>query len=165
MTTKFIRITILIFVLLVCVGCDQSSKLLARRILADSPPLSYFRNTLRFEYTENPGAFLSLGATLPEYAQFWIFTVCVSAILTGLLAYSLWNSTKFPLVQIFAIALLIGGGLGNLIDRLLHDGRVIDFLNVGIGSLRTGIFNVADMAIMFGVFLMFVSLVRLEISD
>lgn len=165
MTTKFVRITILMVVLLVCVGCDQGSKLLARHILADAPPHSYFWNTLRFEYTENPGAFLSLGARLPERTQFWIFTVCVSAILIGLLAYSLWNSTKFPLGQTFAIALLIGGGLGNLIDRLIHDGQVIDFLNVGIGSLRTGIFNVADMAIMFGVFLMFVSLARLEISD
>ena len=41
-------------------------------------------------------------------------------------------------------------GSGNLIDRILHDGTVVDFLNFGIGSLRTGIFNVADVAIMGG---------------
>ena len=48
------------------------------------------------------------------------------------------------------LALFIGGGVSNWIDRLLH-GRVVDFLNVGIGSLRTGIFNVADVAIMAAV--------------
>lgn len=47
------------------------------------------------------------------------------------------------------MALFLGGGVSNLLDRLIH-GTVIDFMNVGIGPLRTGIFNVADMAIMLG---------------
>ena len=46
--------------------------------------------------------------------------------------------------------LLVSGAVGNLIDRVRFDGLVIDFLNVGLGPLRTGIFNVADMAIMAG---------------
>jgi signal peptidase II len=53
-------------------------------------------------------------------------------------------------VQHLAVVLLLAGGIGNLIDRLFHGGLVIDFLNVGIGPLRTGIFNVADVAIMAG---------------
>jgi signal peptidase II len=40
--------------------------------------------------------------------------------------------------------------LGNLIDRLLNGGQVVDFVNVGVGDLRTGIFNLADVAIMIG---------------
>jgi signal peptidase II len=47
--------------------------------------------------------------------------------------------------------LIASGGVGNWIDRLTNDGRVTDFLNLGIGSLRTGIFNVADMVLMAGV--------------
>jgi len=47
------------------------------------------------------------------------------------------------------MALFVAGGASNLIDRVTY-GMVIDFMNVGIGSLRTGIFNVADMAIMLG---------------
>ena len=47
------------------------------------------------------------------------------------------------------VALLVAGGASNLMDRFVH-GAVIDFMNVGIGSVRTGIFNVADMAIMLG---------------
>jgi signal peptidase II len=49
-----------------------------------------------------------------------------------------------------AIALVAGGGIGNLIDRLAYNGAVIDFLNVGIGGLRTAIFNVADVAVFLG---------------
>ena len=45
---------------------------------------------------------------------------------------------------------MLAGGIGNLIDRVFHGGLVIDFLNMGIGPVRTGIFNVADMAIMAG---------------
>lgn len=54
-----------------------------------------------------------------------------------------------------------GGGIGNLVDRILLSGLVTDFINIGIGNLRTGIFNVADMAIMTGVIgLIFVELVK-----
>jgi len=49
-----------------------------------------------------------------------------------------------------AVTLVVGGGFGNVIDRIVNNGGVVDFLNVSIGSLRTGIFNVADMAIMLG---------------
>ncbi|MGE0642983.1 MAG: signal peptidase II [Nitrospira sp.] len=45
----------------------------------------------------------------------------------------------------------MSGGLSNLFNRLRHDGRVIDFLNLGIGSLRIGIFNVADACITAGI--------------
>jgi signal peptidase II len=56
--------------------------------------------------------------------------------------------------RIVPLALVAGGGLSNLIDRLMYDGRVTDFLNVGIGTLRTGIFNLADMAILGGALLL-----------
>ena len=52
---------------------------------------------------------------------------------------------------VVAWSLVLSGGLGNLVDRIINDGRVIDFMNIGIGSLRTGIFNVADVYITVGV--------------
>ena len=59
----------------------------------------------------------------------------------------LWDTVSY--------ALLVSGGIGNLIDRVFRDGLVVDFMNLGIGStLRTGIFNVADMAIMAGIFML-----------
>ena len=57
---------------------------------------------------------------------------------------------------LFGLALVAAGSLSNFADRVAY-GRVIDFLNVGIGGLRTGIFNVADVAIMVGVALFLVA--------
>ena len=62
-----------------------------------------------------------------------------------------------PLVQFIALSLFLAGGIGKLIDRLFLSCIVIDFLNIGFGPLRTGIFNVADMAITGGALLMLFS--------
>ena len=53
--------------------------------------------------------------------------------------------------QWLALALVAGGGIGNWLDRVLHDGTVTDFVSVGLGGLRTGIFNLADLAVVAGV--------------
>jgi signal peptidase II len=59
-----------------------------------------------------------------------------------------------PRWQFIACVGILAGGLGNLIDRVTNHGQVTDFLNLGIGSLRTGIFNVADVAITGGALLL-----------
>ena len=56
-------------------------------------------------------------------------------------------------MQLLGLLLVASGGLGNLLDRLLNKGAAIDFLNIGIGSIRTGIFNVADVLIIGGAIL------------
>jgi signal peptidase II len=81
-----------------------------------------------------------------------LFSGVVGAVLAALLVYLFVSKPQNPLVGA-SIALIVGGGVSNLIDRLRYGGYVVDFLNVGIGPLRTGIFNVADMAIMAGVIL------------
>jgi signal peptidase II len=139
----------LVFALLVStVGCDQATKALARESLSVRR-LSYLGDILRLQHSENPGAFLSLGADLQGPLRFWIFTVGVSAFVLA----AFWivvrkrNLDRWTTV---ALTLVIAGGVGNLIDRAVK-GTVTDFMNVGIGALRTGIFNVADMAIVAGV--------------
>lgn len=52
---------------------------------------------------------------------------------------------------IIGLSHIIGGGIGNLIDRIFNSGAVIDFMNIGINDLRTGIFNIADVAITAGI--------------
>lgn len=157
---KMKRILILLFVLISCVGCDQATKLVARQTLATAPVQEYAGGLFRLVYAENPGAFLSLGATLPATTRFWIFVVMAALLLTGVGIFALRSLQQTPLPGIVAIALVIGGGLGNLIDRIVHDGRVVDFMQVGFPWLRTGVFNVADMAIMTGVGLMLLTTVR-----
>jgi len=75
----------------------------------------------------------------------------VSVVLLALLLYALMELENLHIWLLVGFALILAGGVGNLIDRVLNDGRVVDFMNVGIGRVRTGVFNVADMALMAGV--------------
>jgi signal peptidase II len=132
------------------IGCDQATKALARDALASSPPLSLLGGAVRFQYAENPGAFLSLGAGLSPRWRFLLGVVFSGVALAGLAVFAA-RSAQLSTAQRLGLGLVVAGGLGNLIDRLANDGRVVDFVSVGLGPLRTGIFNVADMAITAGV--------------
>ena len=130
--------------------------MLARAWLAPRPPIIFGEDLVegglaRLTYFENPGAFLGLGADLPAPLRFWAFTVVAIVLLTGLAIYTWRSSTHASTTILVGASLLVAGGVGNLIDRIYNDGRVIDFMVVGIGWLRTGVFNVADMALMAGV--------------
>lgn len=145
------KIFILLVVLAACVGCDQATKRLAEFALKYTPPMSFLGNTFRLEYAENAGAFLGMGANLPDWQRWVLLTLVSSIILVALALFVCFKRDLRPL-DITGYALILAGGLSNMIDRVLA-GVVIDFLNVGIGGLRTGIFNIADMAIMGGLFL------------
>ena len=144
------KIFILLVTLISCVGCDQASKGLARLWLKGAPPLSLFANAFRFEYAENPGAFLGMGAGLPDWQRWALLTVASSAILVILTVFVCMRK-DLKTLDIFGYAMILSGGISNMIDRIVA-GVVVDFMNMGIGNLRTGIFNVADMAIMAGLF-------------
>jgi signal peptidase II len=146
------RILVIFLVTLSCVGCDQGTKLLASEYLPRQMA-SYLNDILRLGYTENSGAFLGLGNNLSEQARFWIFVVLVGTFLLALFVYLVSNS-KQNLASLIALSLVFSGGISNFYDRVVNNGAVIDFLNIGIGSIRTGIFNVADIAIMLGVVLL-----------
>ena len=147
------RTLIVFWVTSICVVLDQSTKWIATRHLPPGRVYSYVGDFLRLQYAENTGAFLSLGASLPEPWRHLIFTVIVGFFVVGLMLYLL-ISRALTERSMFALTLVGGGGVSNLIDRIANDGRVVDFLNVGAGTLRTGIFNVADMAITAGALLL-----------
>ncbi len=144
------RIAILLVTLTACIGCDQSTKYAARSFLESGEIHSYLGDTVRVVYAENSGAFLGLGASLPKQVRTALFVVLASGFVLGLAIYTIRKS-YLALTELSAIALIVGGGVGNLTDRILNNGVVVDFLNIGVGSLRTGIFNVADMILMVGV--------------
>lgn len=151
---KLKRYLVLLLIIVTCVGCDQATKSVAQSQLRGESPIILADNLVRFEYTENPAAFLSLGINLSPEIRYWLFTIFASALLMGVLLFALKESSKIHLSILIALSLFIGGGLGNQLDRILNEGRVVDFVSIGIGPLRTGIFNVADMAIMAGFALM-----------
>ena len=143
------RALIILLILFVSITLDQVTKKLAQAHLAGSETITFFHNIFLLEYTENTGGFLGLGSAIPESIRFWVFTVLVTIFLIIMFFYLVF-SKSFTIRQIFTLSAILGGGIGNVIDRLLFEGRVVDFMNVGIGTLRTGIFNVADMFITFG---------------
>jgi signal peptidase II len=144
------RLLIVSTLLIACVGCDQISKHVVRSQLTLSESHSFLGDTFRLIHVENTGAFLGLGDSLPESVRVAFFQGAVGLVVLGLL-WAAAFARDMNRWQIIALALLGAGGLGNLIDRVLYDGRVTDFLNLGVGSLRTGIFNIADVIEVIGV--------------
>jgi signal peptidase II len=133
---------------LLTVGCDRVSKQLATAALKHAPARSYLGGLVRLEYAENRGGFLSVGAGLPRRWRIVVFELGGAVLLLA----AAWVGTRMGLGirQRMALTLIVAGGAANLLDRLAY-GAVVDFLNLGIGGrLRTGIFNVADLAIAAG---------------
>ena len=140
-------------VLLAVIGCDRATKSLAVATLADGRRHSYLADTVRLQYVENRGAFLGLGRDLGERARFWVLLVGTAVLLVVAALLTLRAPAKSAL-EALGWAMLLGGGVSNLADRALRQGAVVDFLNVGLGPLRSGIFNVADVGITAGTLLL-----------
>jgi signal peptidase II len=149
-------------VLLFCVictaliGCDRITKQLAKQHLMFNPPKSYFHDTFILEYAENTGAALSFGDNLPQATSFWLLAILPLVVMVALFIYVIKEINNFTLFKIFGLMLILAGGLGNIIDRIIYDRHVTDFMNMGIGAVRTGIFNVADVYITSGVVALFI---------
>lgn len=147
---KRMRLTlVLAAITLLAAGCDQSTKWLAKEHLQGRPPVTIAGDLVVLTYAENRGGFLSLGARLPDAARNAIFMLGVPLILLVFITYMLRSAVLTPRKAV-AAGLVVGGGLGNLVDRLAYDGRVVDFLNIGLGPIRSGIFNLADTAVLLG---------------
>ncbi|MDX1650817.1 MAG: signal peptidase II [Myxococcota bacterium] len=147
------RVAVFLLVLTACAGCDQASKEVAWSLLAQAPELELAGGLVRFERASNPGAFLGLGAELPETVRRVLWMGLVPLLVVAL-SVSLLTSHGLARSPLVGLGLVVGGGLGNWLDRLLHDGAVRDFVSLGVGPLRTGIFNGADVAILLGVALL-----------
>ncbi|KXI27469.1 signal peptidase II [Paraglaciecola hydrolytica] len=144
------KFRVIFIVSLLSILLDQLSKWWASHYLTYGSATSYFADILRIVYVENTGAFLGLGSGMSESAKFWIFVAAVGVVLLALVVF-MFKSSEQNTYSIVSLSLIFSGGLSNFYDRAMNNGAVIDFLNMGFGSLRTGIFNVADMAIMLGV--------------
>ncbi len=137
------------FVLLACVGCDHAVKQAAEQLLADSGRVVLLGGVVHLQLVANPGAFLSLGAELPESVRQLVLIGFVPLLLAGI-GWLVLRAPGASREQALAFGLIAGGGLANWLDRVRGDGSVTDFVSLGLGPLRTGIFNLADVAIVLG---------------
>ena len=139
---------LLCLLLAVTAGCDRVTKHLAVTTLAGSPSQSFLADTFRLDYHENAGAFLGVGSTWAPELRSGFFLIGNAFFLLATAALTI--RFRWSRLSRVALVLFFAGGASNLIDRVAF-GSVIDFLNIGLGPFRTGIFNVADVAIMAGV--------------
>jgi signal peptidase II len=130
---------------------DQITKLVAVDVLSPAYlPTKVIGDWVRFTLVYNPGA--AFGLHLGAYSR-WIFLALTIGALV--LLTRLWTETHHgDLRRVVAIALVSGGALGNLLDRVRSARGVVDFIDVGIGGARWPTFNVADIAVSCGAVLL-----------
>jgi signal peptidase II len=151
--SKIIRIILILVLVLSTVGCDQVAKLFAKSELAFSPPKTFFQGIVRLQYAENTGAFLSIGAHLPQTTRIFLILIMTVVVVSSFVGLFL-RADRLDTYRLVAFSLILAGASGNLIDRHFNDGRVIDFVILAVGPFRTGIFNVADVLIIGGILLL-----------
>ena len=145
------KIIVVLLTLLINISLDRISKLFAITLLRNKQPLFFLHNTMILTYAENQGAFLSLGHDWNIIIKYSILLIIPIIICFLAIWYCL--SHKQSILRIIFIITIVSGGLSNLFDRLFNNFSVIDFINLGIGNIRTGILNVADLSVTFGMVL------------
>jgi signal peptidase II len=127
---------------------DQATKLFVQAHMALYESIAIIPNYLDITYTLNPGAAFSMLADAPPWLRkMFLLTMACAAIIV--LAVMIVRAERVSISSV-AFALILGGAMGNLIDRAIR-GRVIDFMRAHYYDLNYPIFNVADSAISIGV--------------
>lgn len=144
----FRRLALVIGVFAANFAVDRVTKVLAAEFLKGKPAQRFLNDVIILKYAENNGAFLSMGADWPPLFKYSLLLGIPILLCLAGLAYCLFANQDA--LRIGLLVTIIAGGISNLLDRLLFGFNVVDFLNFGIGNLRTGILNVADLSITFG---------------
>jgi signal peptidase II len=139
----------LLLLLALIIGADRISKIYVRDHVHFSIIITVVKDFLSITRVENTGAFLSLGNDLPNPWHFILLSALPAAALLWGLLYVLLKP-NLNLLNQAGIITILAGGIGNLYDRAVY-GSVTDFVHMNFGIFETGIFNVADVAIMVGV--------------
>ncbi|EAR00363.1 signal peptidase II [Maribacter sp. HTCC2170] len=145
------RIGILSFILL-NIGCDQISKDLVRKNIEPMQYVQLVNDNFILTNVENTGAMLGFGSDLSPILKMIFLQGLPLIVLLVLLARMLQKS-NLNRWMVLAFTFVIGGGIGNLIDRIAY-GSVTDFFQIKWGVFRTGIFNMADVSVTVGVLLL-----------
>jgi signal peptidase II len=137
-------------VFLLVVAVDFFTKSLASQLNRDAVPRDLYGDWLRLTLVYNKGA--AFGLYVGEHSR-WIFMV-LTIIALVILARLYTATRRGDLIRSISLALVCGGAVGNLIDRIMSADGVIDFIDIGVGDSRWPTFNVADMAVSVGAFLL-----------
>jgi len=137
---------------------DQASKIYIKLFFDYYSSVSILGDFLRFTYIENPGIVFGLDVGNIIYYLISFLSLCIIFYILSLIK-TLYADQKNNIVALISFSLILGGAIGNAIDRffvifkLFNYQGVIDFIDIGINSYRFYIFNVADMSVTIGILL------------
>ena len=137
-----------LFITALIITADQISKSLIKSTMTLYDVIPVIPGFFQLNYITNKG--MAFGINLPVGISFFSG---ISLIITCFLVWILWCERKNNLLMRISLALILGGAIGNLIDRILF-GEVIDFFDFMVGDFHWYIFNIADSAVTVGIILM-----------
>jgi len=153
------RVIVILLSLSFVIYSDQYTKSIAVKYLSALPSIYCFSDTFILTYIENSNGFLGIAGAFPWYLKFFLLNICVPLVLLYALYY-LFFKNHLTLPHLVTLSIITAGGISNLLDRIIHTGGVIDFMQLHIGPFKSGIFNLADVYILGGSFLLGFILLR-----
>lgn len=138
------------------IAIDQISKVIARANIDPTDRINVIGDFFILMNVENEGAFLGMGSSMNPTLKL-IFLLVIPVIVLGYLIYYIIRNKDIDKWSTIALACIAGGGIANVFDRIVY-GSVTDFFYLHINdTLKTGIFNVADMSVTFGMIILLLS--------
>lgn len=159
---KLIKILFSLIIICSNISCDQITKDKARNEIETNEIINVIDDNFILTKVENTGAALSLGENLSPQLKV-VFLQGIPLLVLLLLFVYIIKEKKMSRINVIAFSFVIGGGIGNIYDRILYNS-VTDFMYVEIGSLHTGIFNMADVSVVVGTLLLLVNVLIAEIE-
>ena len=145
------------------IALDQISKIWVRNNFESYIENSIIGDVFTLLKVENTGAFLGMGSELPESLRILLLIVLPIIVLIFITIYT-YIDKELDKISIIGFSLIIGGGIGNIFDRIVY-GSVTDFFYLDFGSIfKTGIFNIADMFVTTGMILILYPIVKEQIK-
>lgn len=149
MKKKIFSLTLIVFFLDQLLKHIVASKVLLQEAFYVIPHFFYIT------YVQNTGGAWSIFSSIPY------FLVIINILLLGLLIGYIYKKETFSLIEVIYFGLILGGVLGNLMDRIFLDG-VVDYIGIQFGSYYYPIFNFADIAVVIGMTLIIIEIIRGE---
>ncbi|WP_025739725.1 signal peptidase II [Aquimarina pacifica] len=153
--TRRIKIILILLLVLINISCDQISKKVVRETIKPNERIEIVEDNFILTKVENTGAAYSLGSNWSPTLKVIILQILPVLVLIILL-WRILIKTDSSIEHVIGFTFIIGGGIGNLFDRILY-GSVTDFLILDLGIIKTEIFNLADVSIMTGSILVLLS--------
>ena len=146
---KLSRNVSILLLIIFNIAIDQISKVVVRTSIKSREVIELIGDKFILTNVENKGAFLGMGSDMNETLRIIFLLILPTLVLTYLIYYIITNKTLDKLSTI-ALSCIAGGGIANVFDRIAF-GKVTDFFFIDLGGVfKTGIFNVADMSVTFG---------------